>query len=273
MQGKRNSFVLAACLVACWALAEAGTSAEMSALERVSGWTYDQGAVIRGDRTEPCLSLIFTGGEFGEGTEHILDTLKNAGVRASFFVTGDYIRRREHNLYLRRMVAEGHYLGPHSDSHPLYCSWEDRAETLVTRNSFEEDLRKNIVDLRSFGALSKGQPILFIPPFEWYNKEQVTWAEEMNVRLFNFTPGTGSNRDWAPPGHAGYASSEEIIEGILDYEQGHPDGLNGFLLLLHLGAQREDKVFLRLGYLVERLRARGYEFERVDELLSEGSPE
>ena len=224
------------------------------------------GGIIRGDRSEKTIALIFTAGEKGEGSKPILDTLKKHKIKASMFVTGDYIRIPKYHPFLRRMVKEGHYLGPHSDSHPLYCPWENQTQTLVSKDFFKEDLQKNIDDLKTFGALKK-DPVYFIPPYEWYNEDQARWCKEMGIVLFNFSPGSGSNRDWAPEGHSSFAPSSVILEDILKYEQKDPDGLNGFLLLLHLGSDRKDKMYLLLEPLIQELQERGYRFVRVDELL------
>ncbi len=86
--------------------------------------------------------------------------------------------------------------------------------------------------------------------------------------LFNFTPGSGSNRDWAPEDHESFVPSKKIIDDVLAYEQKDPRGLNGFLLLLHVGSQREDKTFLRLDELLTELTKRGYSLTQVDKLLS-----
>jgi peptidoglycan/xylan/chitin deacetylase (PgdA/CDA1 family) len=230
-------------------------------------WSFVEGGVTRGDTSKRQLALIFTGGDFGEGSHHILDVLKARGTKASFFVTGDSLRKPELGPALVRMVNDGHYLGPHSDSHPLYCPWDDRKKTLVSEEFFKSDLQKNIDDLKKLGALKDSRPIYFIPPYEWYNEDQVRWSRQMGVLLFNFTPGSGSNRDWAPEGHRSFAPSQKIFEDILAYEQTDPHGLNGFILLLHLGADRKDKVFLLLGPLIDELRRRGYEFVRIHELL------
>src|SRR5215203_4393233 len=96
-------------------------------------WTYVEGGVTRGDTSHKKLALIFTGGDYGEGTGHVLNTLAAHRIKASFFFNG-------------------HYLGPHSDAHALYCPWEDRKKTLVTKDFFQSDLRKNIGDLRKLGA-------------------------------------------------------------------------------------------------------------------------
>lgn len=231
------------------------------------GWTYDAGAPVRGDPCSRRLALIFTGGAHGEGTPFILDTLQTHDIKAAFFLTGDYLRQPGHADLVRRMLAEGHYVGPHSDAHLLYCAWEDRSRTLVTQADFRADLVANIADLRALGALQPGTPVYFIPPYEWYNADQVAWSRALDVLLFNFTPGSGSNRDWIPEDDRRFVSSAEILQGILAHEQRDPHGLNGFLLLLHLGAQRSDKFHPRLPDLLAALTVRGYEFARLDDLL------
>jgi peptidoglycan/xylan/chitin deacetylase (PgdA/CDA1 family) len=235
------------------------------------------GAIIRGDVTARKLALVFTGDERGESTAPILDVLKERGLKAGFFVTGNVVRDPKLRLLLKRAIEEGHYLGPHSDSHPLYCDWEEREKTLVTEKFFKEDLQKNLDGLQELGPLRgrsppatrRGEmPRLFIPPYEWFNAEQVRWSEAMGVTLINFTPGSGSNRDYAPEGDRVFVPSRKIFDGILAYEQRDPHGLNGFVLLLHLGSGRKDPFHPRLGALCDELAKRGYEIVRVDELLS-----
>jgi peptidoglycan/xylan/chitin deacetylase (PgdA/CDA1 family) len=249
-----------ACLVPLLALGCAARSA-------TDRFVYDHGAVVRGDVSRKLITLIFTGDEHGEGTEFILNTLQRKGLKASFFVTGSYIANEQHHPLLRRMVDEAHYLGPHSHAHPLYCAWQDRSCTLITEQYFKRDLQKNIDALRQFGALQDGDGTLFVPPFEWYNWDQVAWSRDMGVELMNFTPGTSSNRDYVSEGQPGFVSSEQIAQNILAYEQREVDGLNGFMLLMHLGASRQDKMHLQLPELLESLTERGYRFVRVDELL------
>jgi hypothetical protein len=89
----------------------------------------------------------------------------------------------------------------------------------------------------------------------------------MGILLFNFSAGSGSNRDYAPEGHASFVPSQTILDDILAFEESDPNGLNGFLLLLHLGSQREDKMHPMLRPLIEELQERGYEFVRIDEML------
>lgn len=229
--------------------------------------TRDHGAVVRGDRTQRRLALIFTGGDHGEGTAHILDTLQARRIRAAFFLTGGYLAKPGHAALVRRMVAEGHYVGPHSHAHLLYCPWDDRERSLVTRSEFAADLERNVAELRALGALGDREPVLLVPPYEWFNADHVRWARELGIDLINFTPGSGSNRDYICEGEDGFVPSAQLVADILAYEERDPDGLNGFLLLLHVGSLRIDKMHAQLGPLIDALERKGYAFVRVDELL------
>jgi len=63
------------------------------------------------------------------------------------------------------------------------------------------------------------------------------------------------------------AMTADMYDDILAYERKDPHGLNGFVLLLHLGSGRKDPFHPMLGPLCDELSKRGYEFERVDGLL------
>jgi peptidoglycan/xylan/chitin deacetylase (PgdA/CDA1 family)/outer membrane protein assembly factor BamB len=231
--------------------------------------TVDQGGTVRGPLDKKLIALVFTADTYGEGGEYILSVLKDRNIKASFFLTGNFLRGKEFEPLVKRMVAEGHYVGPHSDGHLLYCDWDDRSRTLVSKEEFVSDLEKDYAELARF-RVDKKDARYFIPPYEWYNQEIADWATETGVILVNFTSGTASNDDYTTPDMPGYLSSEEIYRRILGYESSEPSGLNGFILLLHLGTapERTDKFYHRLGELVDELGSRGYSFVRIDGLLS-----
>ena len=68
-----------------------------------------------------------------------------------------------------------------------------------------------------------------------------------------------------------YRSSEAIFNSILDHERSKPAGLNGFILLMHIGAgpKRTDKFYTRLPELIKYLKAKGYQFQTVEQLLKD----
>ncbi len=216
------------------------------------------------------MALMFTGGDFADGGGLIRRVLSRRQIRANFFFTGDFFRSPANKELITGLIADGHYIGPHSDKHLLYCSWEARDRLLVQKKEFTGDIANNFKEMEKFGIDSQ-EARYFIPPYEWYNERIVAWAKEMGLILINFTPGTGSNADYTTPSMPEYRPSEWIFNSILDYERSDTNGLNGFLLLLHIGTHpdREDKLYFRLEELVDRLSSLGYAFLKVDELLAD----
>ncbi len=232
-------------------------------------FTYDEGAVTRGDKSQKRLALVFTGDEFAEGGQTIADTLAKHGLKGSFFLTGRFYRTRANRAIIERLQKEGHYMGAHSDAHLLYADWADRNKLLVTRQQFESDLNDNYAAMRPFG-IDRRKSVFFLPPYEWYNRSIADWTEAMGYRLINFTPGTSSNADYTTPKDKNYRSSQDILDRIKAYEDKDPNGLNGFILLTHIGAgpERTDKFHDRLDELILWLKDRKYSIVRVDELLA-----
>jgi len=226
------------------------------------------GGIVRGSTATRRIALEFTGHEFAEGGPVILDQLARRGARASFFLTGDFLRTPAFEPLVRRIIGEGHYLGPHSDKHLLYCAWESAGQTLVTREAFFRDLEDNLRAIEAYGV-NRGAVRYWVPAYEWYNSEIVAWSATVGLTLVNFTPGTRSNADYTGEADRNFVSSQRILDSILAREREDPRGLNGYLLLLHIGAGpgRTDKMHDRLGSLLDELSARGYRFVRVDELL------
>ena len=243
-------------------------SGAIKSTETNSRFLSEEGAIIRGDKTAKKLALVFTGDEFADGAETIARVLKRRDVKASFFFTGRFYRNADFKSSIQKLKRDGHYLGAHSDQHLLYCDWNKRNELLVSKEKFEDDLNKNYVAMQSFG-ISKNDGRFFLPPFEWYNRTVSDWTEGMGLRLINFTPGTRSNADYTTPGMKNYVSSEAIMQRLREYEARDPAGLNGFILLLHIGVgpERTDKFYDRLDELISWLRRNKYHLVRIDQLL------
>jgi peptidoglycan/xylan/chitin deacetylase (PgdA/CDA1 family) len=236
---------------------------------QVDDFTRSYGGIVRGRLDEPVLALVFTGDEFGDGTSHIREVLRRQGIEGSFFFTGRFYRNPDFAADIRALAADGHYLGAHSDQHLLYCSWEKRDSLLVTRDEFVKDILDNYKEMARFGVERDDAPF-FMPAYEWYNDQISAWTDELGLKLVNYSPGTRSHADYTTPDLEHYVSSNAILETITSYEAHDPHGLNGFILLSHVGtaSERTDKFYLRLDELIEVLRRRGYRFQRIDELLS-----
>lgn len=230
----------------------------------------DAGGIRRGSRSDRKLALVFAADEYVDGADSILQTLQSRQLQAAYFLTGRAVDAPGMREWVRRAIAAGQYVGPHSDGHLLYAPWDKRQESLVDKRRFQADLYRNLAELRELGAAAK-EPVYFVPPYEWYNAQHAAWAAELGCQIVCFTPGIGSHRDFAPEGHEAFRPTMELIQEILDYETQSANGLNGHLLLLHLGSARKDKVFPKLGDLIDELLARGYTFVRIDKLLGKGA--
>jgi len=229
---------------------------------------FDEGAVTRGDIRKKEIALVFTGDSFGDGGEFIASTLAEKKVKASFFLTGNFYRNKAFATVISKLKTQGNYLGSHSDKHLLYCDWDKRDSLLVNRREFQTDLLNSYVAMKKFG-ITKKEAAYFLPPYEWYNDSIAEWTSNLGLQLVNYSPGTISHADYTTPDMKNYKSSTEIYKSIMEYELVSPGALNGFMLLTHIGTEtaRRDKFYLLLPKLIDELKAKGYEFKRVDELL------
>lgn len=122
--------------------------------------------------------------------------------------------------------------------------------------------------MEQFG-ISKEDAHYYLPPYEWYNQTIAQWTDSLGLQLINMTHGTLSHADYTTPDMPNYRSSDVIYDSIMKYESSNPNGLNGFMLLIHIGTDpnRTDKFYMRLDELINDLKSKGYKFLKVDELL------
>lgn len=92
------------------------------------------------DMEHDCPPYLTTYRGVEEGTPRLLSLLAEEGVPATFFTTGDVARR--YPELMRRIVAEGHELGCHGDSHRRFSAM-DRAEA-------EREIQQASATLRAF---------------------------------------------------------------------------------------------------------------------------
>jgi peptidoglycan/xylan/chitin deacetylase (PgdA/CDA1 family) len=229
---------------------------------------YRDNGIVRTDPSKKQITLIFTAADKADGADAIIGTLKKQGVKGAFFFTGEFFNRYPEAV--RRLKAGGHYIGAHGYGHLLYCSWEDRNKTLVTREEFTNDLKKNYKQLEEVGISYADAPF-FVPPYEHYNAEIAAWCKALGLQLINFTEGTLTNADYTTPDMKNYRSSKEIYDRVMSVEAG--EGLNGHIMLIHLGTddQRSDKFYqVCLEKMIKTLKKKGYSFVPLREAVGLG---
>ncbi|WP_333577996.1 polysaccharide deacetylase family protein [Sphingobacterium sp.] len=210
---------------------------------------------------------MFTGHDLSEGTGEVLASLKRNGVKGSFFLTGDYLRTPDFKSYVHQMINDGHWISGHSDKHLLVSDWGSRDLLLVKRDSFVADLKANLKALES-GGIDIGNLSYYIPSYEWYNSETVDWAKAVGLHSVNYTPGIRTAADYTyPEMGTRYVSSTAILDNLWSYEARY--GLNGFLILIHMGTddRRKDKLYHHLDDIISILKGKGYQLVDVPDLL------
>jgi peptidoglycan/xylan/chitin deacetylase (PgdA/CDA1 family) len=239
-----------------------------------SGFREHKGAIIRADSSSKKIALVFTGNKYADGAQSIISVLNKNQIKASFFLTGNFYRNEKFATVIQELKNSGHYLGAHSDRHLLYCDWQERDKLLVTKTEFVHDLNKNYLEMQKFG-IERNDALYYLPSFEWYNQTISNWTADCGLQLINYSPGTLTHADYTDPSMGNkYISSEKILNSITEYEEKSATGLNGFILLMHIGVsdKRVDKFYTHLSTVIRLLRLREYTFFRIDDLIEDAQP-
>lgn len=225
------------------------------------------GVIRRINPAKKEIYLLFTADSNFTGAESILKILAKENVKGSFFLTGNCLRLPENSAAIEHLIADGHYIGGHSDGHLLYAPWSGRDSSYYSPEEIMEDLEANFAELEKFGV-KRDEARFFIPPYEHYNKLSVDALEKAGLVVINYTPGTATPADYTTPSMLNYKSTQSLIESLYDYER--EKGLNGALLLIHPGvdAERKDLLYDRLGEIIKYLKKLGYEFNSFNQICT-----
>jgi cellulose synthase/poly-beta-1,6-N-acetylglucosamine synthase-like glycosyltransferase/peptidoglycan/xylan/chitin deacetylase (PgdA/CDA1 family)/spore germination protein YaaH len=198
------------------------------------------------------LAITFDDGPDPRWTPKILDVLKEKHVPATFFVIG--LDASQWPQILQREYAEGHAIGNHTYTHPAF---EDVSATQVR---WELNLTQRLI-----GSTLGVKSILFRPPYgidhqpEYASEvSQLPIAQEMGYLIVGqkIDP-----HDWRQP-YGKQVRAQEIMDGVLRQAG------NGNIILFHDGGGDRSQTVAALPQIIDQLRARGYEFVSVPELVN-----
>ncbi|MBR1692121.1 MAG: polysaccharide deacetylase family protein [Lachnospiraceae bacterium] len=179
------------------------------------------------------LAITFDDGPHPSYTSQLLDGLKERGVHATFFVTGEHASL--HPDVIRRMSEEGHLIGNHTYSHMQLgaSNREEFKEELIKTNQIIKDIT--------------GEDVLYVrPPYGTWDKELETELNMFPV-LWDVDP-----KDWCSRNVAC------IVKNAVSHASEND------IILLH---DYYDTSVTAALQIIDELQREGYSFVTVDEIL------
>lgn len=215
------------------ALPATGTSAFRLRPVRAVGCTGGSpGLVTNGPRDRPVVALTFDDGP-SEYTPDFLRVLREKGVHGTFFQVGQEMPGREETM--RQILAEGDELGDHTMNHVEFPGYDQIAGAAARIKQF-----------------THFEPCLFRPPGGGVDSSVVATAGSLGMRTVNWDV---DPRDWSLPG------TSAIYSNIVSHAR------NGSIILMHDGGGPRSETLAALPQVIDTLRARGFRFATVSELL------
>lgn len=188
--------------------------------------------------------LIFL--TFDEGYEkgytgQILDTLKQNGVKAAFFVTEPYITSNPE--LVQRMVAEGHIVGNHSKMHPSMPSLTGNPDAFRQEFTSTADAFKT--------ATGKNMPLFFRPPRGEFSEKSLAMTSELKYKTIFWS---FAYEDWLTDKQP---DPETAVAKITQNTH------NGEIMLLHAVSETNTRI---LNQVIQDIIKQGFRFAPLTEL-------
>ena len=188
------------------------------------------------DRGDNKISLTFDCAWGNSNTDALLSILKEQGVYATFFVTGEFCDKFPDDV--RRIAGAGHEIANHSDKHPHIKG--------ININKLIEDTRECE---RKIQMITGKKPSLYRSPYGEYDTNGITTVEGLGYKFIQWSV---DSIDWQEPDAA------TIIKRVGDKT------VSGSILLFHNDLENTTDA---LPELLTRLRQAGFEFVKVSDLI------
>lgn len=166
-------------------------------------------------------------------TKQLLDGLKERGVKATFFVTGEHAEL--HRDIIERMSEEGHLIGNHTYSH------------IQLNSKNREEFKNQLIRTNEIINEITGKEVLYVrPPYGTWDKK---FESELNMFpvLWTVDP-----KDWCSDNVT--CITEKVVSKADEND----------IILLHDYFEASVTAALKI---VDELQAEGYEFVTVEEIL------
>ena len=205
-----------------------------------------RGTVFRVKTQEKMVAVTFDDGPSPIWTTQILDELKKADVKATFFMIGHHVKK--YPDVARRVVHEGHQIGNHGYAHSVILYY--------TPPEIEEEIKYTETVIRDITGQTT---TCFRPPKAWMPD-----AIKHHIKALGYSVVLWSlnSKDWVEFDHKLMVRylTRAVKSGdiILFHDSGNVFSTEG--------GDRTQTV-LAISSLVRILREQGYKFVTVDEML------
>ncbi len=184
------------------------------------------------------VSISFDAAWGNEDTEEILFILEKNGVKATFFMTGEWVEKYPEDV--KKIYEAGHDLANHSENHKnmSQLSGNDCCDELMK-------VHNKVKELTGY------EMFLFRPPYGDYDNDVICRATECGYYTIQWSI---DSLDWKNYG------VDNIIERVCE----HKALKNGAIILCHNGAQYTADA---LDSVLKQIKEKGYEFVPISELI------
>jgi peptidoglycan/xylan/chitin deacetylase (PgdA/CDA1 family) len=180
------------------------------------------------DRQERAVYLTFDDGPIPESTPFILKTLLDFGIKATFFMVGDNVRKYP-ELY-QQIVEQGHQVGNHTHNHI---------------SGFRHTLRHYVFNVDKANAYIHSH--LFRPPHGWIRHDQYVALTQEKYKMVMWDLVTRDYSKWM--------TAADIVNNVKRYAR------NGSIITFHDSLKSIEKLRTALPASLKWLREQGYEFK------------
>ena len=197
------------------------------------------GAYYIGNQNEKKIYLTFDCGYENGNMESILDALKQADVKAAFFLVGNYLETEPE--LVKRMAEEGHIIGNHTYHHKDMSG--------LGEEEFKKELTDFEVKLKQITG--KECDMFYRPPQGKYSTRSLQMAKNAGYKTIFWSL---AYVDWYDNNQP---TKEEAFDKLL--KRIHP----GAIVLLHSTSKTNGEI---LPELLQKWKDMGYTFGSLQEL-------
>jgi cellulose synthase/poly-beta-1,6-N-acetylglucosamine synthase-like glycosyltransferase/peptidoglycan/xylan/chitin deacetylase (PgdA/CDA1 family)/spore germination protein YaaH len=209
------------------------------------------------------VAISFDDGPDPKWTPKILDVLKKKNVKGTFFLIGD--EAAENIGLMQRIAREGNEIGNHTYTHP------DISEI----SPQQLDLQVKLTE-RLFVSKLNVQPLYFRPPYDIDEEPETDDQAAPVVPIQNdgyiIIGSKIDTDDWDEHPRKSPAEITQSVLSQLQIMKSKPQ-FRGSVILMHDGGGDRSATVAALPVLIDTLRAKGYTFVPVSELMGKTTAE